>query len=278
MRRFRGGYILHAVVHTDTFTYKNDIMDTPPSSPSNTGGMFQGASPKLTFAFGVVTGALVTAIIGAAILIPAWVKKSPSSATTTDTNTGTTTYGNVKPVSSDDYVRGDKDAELTLIEYSDLECPFCKRFHPVMLQVMDEYKGKVRWVYRQFPLTEIHQNAQKESVAALCVGKLGGSDAYWKFTDAIFDRSAAGGTGFNLTDLPALAKEVGVNESKFNDCYNGTEMDARVTAETADGAGAGAQGTPTTFVVDKSGKTLTTFPGYVTFDQVKATLDSILNS
>jgi len=80
----------------------------------------------------------------------------------------------------DDHIRGDKKARIALIEYSDLECPFCKTFHPTAQKIVDDYKGKVMWVYRHFPLS-FHANAQKEAEASECVSSLGGEDAFWKY-------------------------------------------------------------------------------------------------
>lgn len=256
-------------------------MNTP--TPTS-GGMFQGASPQLTFIFGFIAGVALSAVIGIVLVLSGvdfGTKKAATTKTTTDTTTttgtDTTTYGDVKAVSDEDFVRGDKNAELTLVEYSDLECPFCKTFHPTMKQIMDEYDGKVKWVYRHFPLS-FHANAQKEAEAALCVGDLGGSEKIWDFMDKIFERTTANGTGFALDNLGALAKEVGVDQTKFQTCLDGGEMASRVAAETADGSQAGVQGTPTTFLVGKDGKTITAFPGALPYDQVKAALDSALAS
>jgi protein-disulfide isomerase len=146
-----------------------------------------------------------------------------------------------------------------------------------MEQVMTDYAGKVRWVYRHFPLS-FHANAQKEAEAALCVGDLGGTDKYWSFVDKIFERTKSNGTGFALTDLPTLAAEVGVSKTQFESCLNGGEMASRVSAETADGTKGGATGTPTTFIVDKNGDTITAIPGAVTIDQVKQIIDQALQA
>ena len=89
----------------------------------------------------------------------------------------------------DDHVLGNPNADVVIIEYSDPECPFCKRFHDTMIQVMDQYgkSGQVAWVYRQFPISQLHPNAPKISEAALCVGSLAGNDAFWKFTDIVVE-------------------------------------------------------------------------------------------
>ena len=86
---------------------------------------------------------------------------------------------------STDYVKGNKDARFTLIEYSDIDCPFCKRFHPTAQQLVDEYNGQVSWVYRQFPLDQLHPNARVKAQGARCAGKLGGAEAFWKYLDDV---------------------------------------------------------------------------------------------
>jgi protein-disulfide isomerase len=163
-----------------------------------------------------------------------------------------------------------------LIAYTDLECPYCARFHPVVDQVQKEFGDKVAFIYRNFPLS-FHANAQKEAEASLCVGDLGGNDKYWSFVNKIFERTTSNGTGFALTDLGPLAKEVGVNQDKFQKCLDDGDMASRVAAELSDGTQAGATGTPTTFVV-KDGKTVSGIPGAYTFEQVKAIINSALEA
>lgn len=244
--------------------------------------LFQGASPQLTFIFGIIGGIALTSLVVLAVTyfdLGSGSKKTSNNTTTTNTTPTptdtTTTYGDVKAVSDEDYVRGSENPKVTLIEYSDYECPFCKSFHPTMERIMDEYGDDVAWVYRHFPLS-FHANAPKQAEAALCVGKLGGADKYWTFTDTLFERTTSNGYGFALTDLGPLAKEIGVDQEDFQSCLDGGEMAARVAAETADGTGAGASGTPTTFVVGEDGKTLATFPGALPYEQVKTQLDAVL--
>ena len=77
---------------------------------------------------------------------------------------------NMNPVEDSDHIRGNPNTPVKIVEYSDMECPFCKRFHSTMQQVMDEYgkNGKVAWVYRHFPLDSIHSQARTEAVASEC--------------------------------------------------------------------------------------------------------------
>ena len=182
---------------------------------------------------------------------------------------------NVPAVGKGDHVRGDPDAPITVIEYSDFECPFCKRHHPTLVQLMDVYKGKVNWVYRHFPLS-FHANAQKEAEASECVASLNGNDAFWKFTDLLVERTQAGGNGFALDKLPALAKEVGVNEGKFKECLDGGKMEQVVKDQMNEGVNAGVQGTPANFIVDNVNKVTKEVSGAVPLTSFQATIDAML--
>jgi len=91
--------------------------------------------------------------------------------------------GEVPTVSKDDHIIGNIDAPVVVIEYSDLECPYCKRFGGVMKEVIAESNGQVAWVYRHWI---VHQSALSKTAAAECVAKLKGEDAFWKYIDLVF--------------------------------------------------------------------------------------------
>lgn len=92
------------------------------------------------------------------------------------------------PVTEKDHISGNPQAELMLVEYSDPECPFCKRFHETMIQVMKEYgtQGKVAWAYRHFPLDAIHSKARHEAEAVECAGELGGNEKLWEYVNTLY--------------------------------------------------------------------------------------------
>ena len=185
--------------------------------------------------------------------------------------------GPVEPLKDEDHIRGDKNARILLVEYSDLECPFCKRFHPTAKQVVDEYKGQVAWVYRHFPLDQIHSKADKEAEAVECANELGGEDGFWKLTDKIFEVTPAN-NGLNLDDLPKLAGEVGLNQSAFKTCLDSGKYAAHVEEDYQGGIKAGITGTPGNILLDtKTGKTKL-IPGAVPFDQFKVAIDDLLKS
>ncbi len=162
--------------------------------------------------------------------------------------------GKVKPVDfATDHIKGDKNAKVFVIEYSDFECPFCKRFHPTMQQLIDQYQGKVAWVYRHFPLS-FHANAQKEAEASECASEQGGNDAFWKYSDKILERTTSNGTGFALTSLVPLAKEIGLDETKFKSCLDSGKYAKHVQQDEQEGQAAGVNGTPGNIIWTKDGK------------------------
>lgn len=191
---------------------------------------------------------------------------SPSALTTTS-------GGGVPAVTAKDHIRGDKNAPITLIEYSDYECPYCKSFHPTMQQLLGDMNGRVRWVFRHFPLS-FHENAPKQAEASECVAELGGNDAFWSFTDKVFERTTSGGTGLALTELPTIASEVGVDRQKFEDCLNSNKYAAKVQAEMAAGAAAGVNATPSLIVMNKQGKSQL-IAGAVPVATIIAAIDSL---
>lgn len=242
--------------------------------------MFTGASPKLTFIFGLIAGVTVVSIVGM-FLLAGKVGRTSGNASVTAENTApsatgspTQPAGNVKPVGKDDHVRGAKNPKVYLVEYSDFECPFCKNFHPTMQQVLQEYGDDIAWVYRHYPLS-FHANAPKEAEASECANELGGADAFWKYADKIFERTTANGTGFALDKLVPLAKEIGLNEGKFKSCLDSGKFKAHVDQDFSEGTTAGVNGTPATFVVKSDGSSQL-ISGALPYAQVKQVIDQAL--
>lgn len=163
--------------------------------------------------------------------------------------------GPVKVSVDNDPVMGDKNAPLTLIEFSDYECPFCKRtFTDLLPELKKAYidTGKVKLVYRDFPLS-FHANAEKEAEAAECARSLGNDATYYKFHDQIFTQTTSNGTGLALTQLPVIAKNLGLNVNQFQQCLDSGKFKDEVAKDIADGSAAGVSGTPS-WIIGTSSK------------------------
>ncbi len=150
----------------------------------------------------------------------------------------------------DDPILGDKNAKVTIIEFSDYECPFCKQFYDDTLsQLKKEYidTGKVKLVYRDLPLS-FHQNAPKEAEAAECAREQGGDEIYFKYHDEIFKRTTSNGTGLALDQLPIIADDLGLNGNDLQACLDGGKYKAEVDKDIANAGSVGASGTPSFFI------------------------------
>lgn len=209
---------------------------------------------------------------------PAVAGAQVNNAPTPPPNAAPPSFGsadNVEPLRANDHVKGNRQARILLIEYSDLECPFCKRFHPTPQQVVDEYKGQVAWVYRHFPLDQLHSKADKEAEAVECAGELGGNEGFWKLTDKIYEVTPSN-NGLNLDDLPKLAGQVGLDQTRFNACLDSGKFAGYVEKDYQSGVTAGIQGTPGVILLDTKTKKTRVLPGAVPFEQVKAAVESLL--
>jgi protein-disulfide isomerase len=158
----------------------------------------------------------------------------------------------VAPIDATDHVRGDANAPLTIVEYSDTECPFCKRFHATMKEVLQAYPGKVKWVYRHFPLEQLHAKAMKEAQATECVQKLGGTTAFWSFLDSIYDITPSN-DGLDLAKLPVLAEKAGVDRAQFEACIASDEGKAKVQKDLENAIATGGTGTPWSILITADG-------------------------
>jgi protein-disulfide isomerase len=168
----------------------------------------------------------------------------------------------------DDPVLGDKNAPVTIVEFSDFECPFCGRFHQSTLpQIVSEYidKGKARLVYRDFPLS-FHKDSRSSSLAANCAGEQGGDKVYFKFHDKLYENQTALGT----ESYKKWASELGLNAAKFSDCLAKEKYASEVDKDMQDATSYGVSGTPAFFI---NGRKIT---GAQPFSAFKTVIDDEL--
>lgn len=183
--------------------------------------------------------------------------------------------GEVK-LNDNDHINGSNKARILLVEYSDMECPYCKKFHPTAQQIVDSFPGKVAWVYRHLPLP-FHANAQKEAEASECANELGSNAAFWKYINTLFQRTNSGGTGFPLQDLTPLAVEIGLDETKFETCLDSNKYAERVKNDVAEATSLGVNGTPGNILLDtQTGKTKL-MPGAYPFSDFQQAIEDLLS-
>ena len=152
----------------------------------------------------------------------------------------------VKVSIDDDAVLGDENAKVTMIEFSDYECPFCGRhFEQTYPQIKKEYidTGKVKLVFRDFPLS-FHPQAQKAAEAAECAGEQG---KYFEMHDKLYSNQES----LSVDNYKKWAKEIGLDTAKFNDCLDSGKMASEIAKDMADGTSYGVKGTPGFFINGK---------------------------
>ena len=177
----------------------------------------------------------------------------------------------VRPVGASDHILGNPTAPIMIVLYSDFDCSYCKTFENTMHEVIADagVNGKVAWVFRQFPLTELHPNAQKHAEAAECVAKTAGNDAFWKFADLLFANQPT-----DPSQYGALAAKAGAPSAAFAACYSNAaaEVGARIAADRQNALDSGAIGTPYSLVV-VPGKPPFVMDGAYTADAIKLIID-----
>ncbi len=184
----------------------------------------------------------------------------------------------IRPVDKTDHIEGNPDAKVKVVEYSDLQCPYCQDFDATRKQVMDNYgkDGKVAWVYRQYPLYQIHPYAEKAAEASECVAELGGNDKFWAFLTNIFSDAKTQASKIQTTaSMADVAAAIGIDKDKFSSCVDSGKYSAKIQSDLAEGRAVGVNGTPTSFIV-VDGKTVAEIPGDLSYADLKANLDTVV--
>ena len=177
----------------------------------------------------------------------------------------------------DDPLMGDRKAKLILVEFSDFQCPFCARFvHETLPEIEKDYikTGKLKYVFRDFPITSAHKDAFKAALAAGCALDQG---KFWEMHDRLFENQ----TAFTVHNLTQSAEAIGLNKEKFQQCLNNNEYETEIQSDFADGLKAGVNQTPIFFLGltepnSPKVKVLTVISGAKPYAVFKAAIDSAL--
>ncbi len=235
-----------------------------------------GDNPKLSFFLGLFVGVAAFSTIAAIVLVIAMFSGSGLSLVKGDNDVAvaeevneptaqpTQEAAEVPPVTSEDNVYGPDNAKVTLISYSDFECPYCARFSATISQIINEYGDDVRVVFRHFPLS-FHANAKGAAVAAECAAEQG---EFWEMHDMIFEANTE--KNMSLETWKDAAEEIGLDTNDFEDCLESDRYDTKIASQMEGGAKAGVRGTPATFV---NGKMIS---GALPFESFKQIIDAEL--
>lgn len=261
----------------------------------NQKGLLDVLGPKRSFLFGLAlsimaigTVGFVAFLVSGDTLLASDAKTSSNTVADSGINTNSApsiptptavptvpspTNAVIAEVTDADWVKGNRNATVSVIEYSDSECPFCKRVHPTIQQVVDNYDGQVNWVYRHFPLSSLHQKAAKEAKAAECAGELGGNDGFWAFIDRLYEITPSN-DGLLESQLSDIAKYAGIDVSKFEECLSSGKYTEKIQDAVIAAGAAGGQGTPYNVIV--SGDQKIPVSGAQPYEQFTSVIDSLL--
>ena len=217
---------------------------------------------ELTIPISIILGGII-------IAIAVYISMPKSSSTDTATML-------VRPVSASDHILGNPAAPVIIVEYSDFECTFCKTFHETLHQIIanEGANGKVAWVLREFPLSELHPNALAHARAAECIARVAGNDAFWKFADALYKNQPIDPVRYG-----ELASAAGISNNVFATCYAdaASTVDARITADRQNALDIGAPGTPYSLII-VAGKSPIVMSGTYPYDAVQELIDQALGN
>jgi protein-disulfide isomerase len=213
-------------------------------------------------------------IVVAGALIAGAVFLAGKGSTTNPNQTGDTVNAR-EYTPGRDHILGNPNAEVKLVEYLDLECQFCKSYHTTVHQIMDYYgdSGKVAWVVRPFPLAQLHSKAPQEAQAAECAAEQGGDTAFFSYIDKVYEITPSN-NGLDLSQLPVIAKDLGLNVDQFNSCLSSGKYAPKIQESYNEAIALGAQGTPYTLVMKGSDSVV--LPGAQPYDSLRAAIDAVL--
>ena len=144
-------------------------------------------------------------------------------------------------IEEDDHVRGNREAEVVLVEYADFQCPYCARAHKALTSLQQQHGARVALVYRHLPLTDLHPFARPAAEAAEAAGAQG---KFWEMHDALFEKQDM----LDEDALPAMAASLQLDAERFRSEFDSGQHRGRVEADIREAHAAGASGTPTFFI------------------------------
>lgn len=209
---------------------------------------------------------LPAAIVVAAVIIAGalFMRNGASSA---ETKSSPDKLDLISEVSSADFIRGNVDAPVTIIEYADFSCGFCGVYHPTLSQIVAESEGRVRWVYRHLPIFNIDA-----AVAGQCVGNTAGDKAFFDFADIMY----ANKEKYSAAFYREIAVSVGTDGASYDACIDNPLIKSKIQKEFSQAKILlGFNATPHTIIIDKDGEKFS-FAGALPYEDVKNVVETLV--
>lgn len=254
----------------------SDTSSTNHTAPSNTPPLWRDLLVPLSIIIagvaigaGLYFGGMPAGSGGTAATAPTQPAQPEQPQTNTDA---------VAAVTEADHIKGSLDAPVKIVEYSDFDCSFCARFHTTMNSIVAQYpEDQVAWVYRHFPLEQIHPQAFSVALASECVAEVGGNEAFWTFTDGYFAARSSGDNTPHADLIPQLVTNAGVAEAPFTECYESERYAEDVQADIDNALETGGRGTPWSIIIGPNGNTVP-INGALPQQAVEQAIDQLLQS
>jgi protein-disulfide isomerase len=180
----------------------------------------------------------------------------------------------IRPVADNENILGNINANIKIVEFSDVNCSFCERFHNTMHRVIEHFSqtGDVAWVYRHFPV--LGESSTVFAMATECVAELGGNEKFWAYTDILFDQRH-NDPSFNSASIMNIAESVGINSQQLTECLNSGRHLEKITADAREAVAVGGEGTPHSIVINEQTGRKAVIKGAQNFETVLATIAEI---
>jgi len=179
------------------------------------------------------------------------------------------------PITEYDLIMGNPEADVLVVEYSDMECPFCKDLHETMNKVVSEMSDEFAWVYRHFPLDSLHSKARKEAEAVTCVSKLSTPENGFAYLNEIM-RITPSNNNLDLDTLYTEAEKYDITKNQLDECLSSKEIKDIVENNAQEAISLGARGTPFTVIYRKSDGKMEKNSGFMNYETLKSKIIKFL--
>lgn len=214
------------------------------------------------------TNILASSIVVAALIVAGAIFYSSGSQPSSSGINISSNQIPIPEVNDKDFILGGKNAEITIVEYADFSCSFCARYHPVMEELVKNYNGRLRWVYRHLPIFN-----KQAAVASTCVGRILDNNIFFEYASILYENQSMAN---NQDFLRTQALSLGVSPESFDSCISDKNIYDEINRDfNSARILAGINSTPYSIIIDSNGN-MYPFSGALSYEEVSSLIDSII--